>query len=96
MAVWEAMSMNLPIVSTDVGDVRHILQVSGAGFCVPVDGLDALTEKVAALIQDASMRQTMGKKARDFAMTNLDLKICAERHACFYRAITNASEFDNC
>ncbi len=89
MAIWEAMSMGKPVVSTDVGDVALYLGKGDYGFCVPVSDLNALTEKVSFLIEDSVTRQLMGSQARDFAIKNLDLKICVLKHAKFYRMIVS-------
>jgi glycosyltransferase involved in cell wall biosynthesis len=87
MAVWEAMSMGLPIVSTDVGDVKIFLEDGNCGFCVPVGDIGGMADKISTLIKDQNMRSKMGLNARKFAVQNLDLKICAQRHAQFYRQI---------
>jgi len=87
MTVWEAMSMGKPIVSTDVGDVKIYLKKGQCGFCVPVGDVQAMKEKLSILINDQSTRQEMGKNARIFAVENLDLKICAQKHAFFYKKL---------
>lgn len=87
MTVFEAMSMAMPIVSTDVGDIADIMAQAEGGFCVPVDDLDALTEKLSFLIQHATIRETYGERSRSFAVDNLDLSICKAKHADFYRLI---------
>jgi len=95
MAVWEAMSMGMPIVSTDVGDVKNYLEQGQCGFCVPVGNIEEMAEKISILIQDKALRMRMGKNARDFAVANLDLKICARRHALFYRELAELNKSKN-
>ncbi len=87
MSVWEAMSMEKPVVSTDVGDVRRYIRDGENGFIVPVGDVRAMTEKVRALIEDERMRRTFGRRAREVAVRELDVGICAEKHAVFYRRI---------
>lgn len=89
MAVWEAMAMAKPIVSTDVGDVKDYLERGRCGFCVPVGDVEQMKDRVLALVQDKGLREEMGRKAREFAVNNLDLKICAQKHAAFYRMIAD-------
>lgn len=87
MAVWEAMAMGKPVVSTDVGDVKIYLEKGKCGFCVPVGDVQAMKEKLGILINDQHIRTKMGKNARIFAVKNLDLKICARKHAFFYKKL---------
>lgn len=87
MAVWEAMAMGKPVVSTDVGDVKTYLEQGQCGFCVPVGNIKEMANKISILLQDKAMRTKMGRNAREFAVKNLDLKICAQKHAVFYRKL---------
>lgn len=87
MAVWEAMAMGKPVVSTDVGDVKIYLEKGQCGFCVPVKDVQAMKDKLAILINDQDIRKKMGKNARVFTVKNLDLKICAQKHAFFYKKL---------
>jgi glycosyltransferase involved in cell wall biosynthesis len=92
MAVWEAMAMGLPIVSTDVGDVKTFLEEGQCGFCLPVGDVIGMADKLSILIQDKALRKEMGKKSRKFAVENLDLEMCAEKHAFFYRELLHQKE----
>jgi glycosyltransferase involved in cell wall biosynthesis len=89
MVVWEAMAMEKPIVSTDVGDVKIYLEKGKCGFCVPVGDVQAMKKKLGILINDQNTRRKMGKNARIFAVENLDLKICARKHAFFYKKLVS-------
>ena len=87
MTVWEAMAMGKPILSTDVGDVKGYLKKGRCGFCVPVGDVQAMKEKLTILINDQVSRKKLGKNARIFAVENLDLKICAQKHAFVYKKL---------
>lgn len=88
-SVWEAMSMALPIVSTDVGDVAQFVRDGESGFIVPVKDTASLAGKVGVLIENLDLRNKFGNKAREIAIKNLDVNICAEKHAKFYKMILN-------
>ncbi|MBW2661227.1 MAG: glycosyltransferase family 4 protein [Deltaproteobacteria bacterium] len=87
ISVWEAMSMAKPIVSTDVGDVARFVNNGENGFVVPIKDSVALAEKVSLLVENAGLREKLAQKVRDVAVRNLDVNICAVRHAQFYREI---------
>jgi glycosyltransferase involved in cell wall biosynthesis len=95
ISIWEAMAMGMPIVSTDVGDVRDILEQNECGRVVDVADHEQLASHAAELLGDASLRERMGLRARDVAVNQLDLTICANRHAEFYRSVTGRSAPNN-
>lgn len=86
-SVWEAMSMALPVVSADVGDVAAFLEKGGCGIVAPPSDARALAAGVEKLIGDEGLRKSMGERGRKLAIQELDIKICAERHKTFYRAM---------
>ena len=85
ISIWEAMAMQKAIVSTDVGDVYTIFKQNDCGKVVPVKDYERLAEEVIQLIDNESYRKSLGLKARDVAINKLDLKICTQQHASFYK-----------
>jgi glycosyltransferase involved in cell wall biosynthesis len=86
-SVWEAMSMEKAIVSTDVGDVAKVINDGENGYIVSIKDVDTLVKKAALLIENAELRQKVGINARKIAIKNLDVDICVKKHADFYRKI---------
>jgi glycosyltransferase involved in cell wall biosynthesis len=85
LSVWEAMSMEKPVVSTDVGSVKEFIKDNENGFVVPIREPAQLAEKIGVLIRDPDLRESFGKRARQVAVKHLDVKICAQNHAvCYY------------
>lgn len=62
----EAQAANLPVVTTDVGGVRDIIQDSETGFIVPSDDVHSFAEKVLELIEDEKKRQLMSQNGWTF------------------------------
>ena len=89
MSVWEAMSMEKAIVSTDVGDVAKFIKDGESGYVVPLKNARAMAEKVGLLIENADLRKKVGTNARKIAIKNLDVDICVKKHGEFYRKIAN-------
>jgi glycosyltransferase involved in cell wall biosynthesis len=87
MAVWEAMSMALPVVTTDVGSVSQYMEDGKSGFIVRPKDPQALSEKVGFLLENPLLGQKMGAEARIVAQQKLDVSIAAEKYASFYRKI---------
>lgn len=67
VALLEAMASSLPVVSTDVGDVGHMLADGQADFVVGTDEADtsaALTRAMEALLASADQRSALGTANR--------------------------------
>lgn len=87
MTVWEAMSMERAVVSTDVGDVASYIRSGVNGYVVPVRDARQLAMRIRDLVLDESRRNLFGKKAREIAISQLDLEVIAEKTAKFYRTV---------
>jgi glycosyltransferase involved in cell wall biosynthesis len=88
MAAWEALAMGVPVVSTDVGDVRkYITQEERCGHVVPVGDSQELATATADLLENEEKRSRFSRRAREVAVSRLSLDRCAERHVALYRDI---------
>jgi L-malate glycosyltransferase len=63
VAVIEAMASGLPAVVTDVGELRDLVRDGRNGYVVPVGDLDALTERLALLLDSPEARRRLGEAA---------------------------------
>lgn len=89
MTLFEAMAMEKPVVSTDVGDVPVYVRNGSNGFVVPVGDSRAMAERITMLVGNKKIRDDFGQKSRQIAIQELDVKICAERHLDAYNSILN-------
>ncbi len=58
----EAQACNIPVISTDVGGVKDIVQENETGFIVPKNDLEAFSEKLHLLIENEEIRKKMSQK----------------------------------
>jgi glycosyltransferase involved in cell wall biosynthesis len=63
MAIAEALAHGLPVVSTNTGAITEMVGTD-AGILIPIGDLDALTEALRAVIQDAALRARLREGAR--------------------------------
>ena len=77
LAVWEAMAMELPIVSTDVGDVAKFIKDGVNGFVVSPKDLQSLVDRVSFLLKNPHVWKQFGVKNRQIAITNFNVKLIA-------------------
>lgn len=61
-AIMEAMAAGLPVVATDVGDVKELVEDGKTGFLVEVGDVNALTGYIKRLVEDKDLRERMGRE----------------------------------
>jgi len=86
-AVWEAMAMEKPIVTTDVGSVNKYISNGESGYIVPTKNAKELYKKVNKLLKNPEKMKSFGRKARKIAETELDITIAVEKYNNFYKKI---------
>ncbi len=77
----EAMSMGLPVVSTEIASIPELIHDSHNGILTPPHHPDSLTEALGLLLQDPDRRRTLGIAARktveeDFCVSRNIRVIC--------------------
>ncbi len=84
-AVGEAMSCGVPVVATDVGDVRRI--VDEAGIVVPVGDAEALAQAWDSLLADPERRKAMGEAGRQRVVEHYSVAAMAKRYIELYEEL---------
>ena len=70
----EAMSMRVPVVSTDLTGVPEIITPGATGLIVPQNDPGALADALARLLGNANLREQMGDAARAEVARKFDLQ----------------------
>jgi glycosyltransferase involved in cell wall biosynthesis len=78
----EALAAGLPVVATDVGGVRSVLDSGSAGLLVPPADLRALVGAIREISRDATLRARLANRALTVAR-ELTLESQARRVAAF-------------
>jgi glycosyltransferase involved in cell wall biosynthesis len=76
----EAMACGVPLVATDVGAVREILEDGKTAFVVPPNDPSAIAARVLILLNDPELRHEMGEAARSRALALFDTEVCINRY----------------
>ena len=61
MVILEAMSIRLPVIATDVGGVKEIIENGVDGLVVPPGDADALANAISAIMNKQALRTTIGE-----------------------------------
>lgn len=73
LRVQEAMAHGLPVVVTDVGGIREIINDGEDGIIVPPRNPEALADALARLVHDEALRRRLGAAARARARRDFTL-----------------------
>jgi glycosyltransferase involved in cell wall biosynthesis len=85
--VLEAMASGVPVVSTDVGDVRELVHDGTTGFVVPADDEQELVVRVRQLVEDSTLRQAFARNARRHVESSFSLSRLGTNLEALYSAV---------
>lgn len=71
--VLEAMAAGLPVVSTDVGSVREMVEEGGSARIVPPERPDALADAIIELMLHPETMRAFGERGRSIVMERFTL-----------------------
>lgn len=80
----EALALEIPVIATDVGSIREMIEEGVYGLVVPPRDPQAIADASARLLKDPELRFQMGKRARTAAERRFSAEICADVHARAY------------
>ncbi len=86
LVLLEAMAAGLPIVATDVGDVRAVLPAAAAPFVVPPQDPAAFAQALRLLCADATLRRAQGAANRARAEQDYEAGRNLDRFLAVYRS----------
>jgi glycosyltransferase involved in cell wall biosynthesis len=82
LSLIEAASAGVPVVATDVGSVREIVEHDVTGFVVRDER--GLTDAVERLVNDASLRRTLGERAGAHIAQRCSMQAYLDTHTALY------------
>jgi glycosyltransferase involved in cell wall biosynthesis len=80
----EAMSIGLPIVSTDVGAIPEIVHEGQSGYLYKFGDHKKAVSSLLRLINDDELRQTLSVNNIDQAKNKFDTAVCSDVHKLAY------------
>ncbi|HPT25754.1 MAG TPA: glycosyltransferase family 4 protein, partial [Bryobacteraceae bacterium] len=76
--ILESMSLGVPVVVSDAGGLKEIVENGVSGFVVPAGNAPVLADRIALLLADNALREQMGRSARTVIERNHSIEHCAE------------------
>jgi glycosyltransferase involved in cell wall biosynthesis len=86
----EAMAAGLPVVATDVGDVKSMLPAEGQTFTAAPDDIHALGKALRQLVDEPDLRRTLGARNRDHAHQYFDREAMLNRYVDLFASLLPA------
>ncbi|MDY6903899.1 MAG: glycosyltransferase [Thermodesulfobacteriota bacterium] len=86
-SIMEAMRAGLPVVATDVGGNRELIQDGVTGLLFKPGSTKDLSEKLILLLNDQALAISLGTAARRSIMLNFDLNAIVQQCIGFYRSL---------
>ncbi len=84
----EAMSCSVPVVATTGGALPEVVGISGeTGLLVEPNNPEALVEAIGRLLDDAALRERLGRNGRERVMERFTWEVTARGTAACYDAI---------
>jgi glycosyltransferase involved in cell wall biosynthesis len=87
IAILRALATGLPVVSTNVGGIRAMVQDGISGFLPPPDDPPALASALLRVLRDPALRSAMGSASRTLFETRYHAGAMAERVERVYRSL---------
>jgi glycosyltransferase involved in cell wall biosynthesis len=87
LALLEAMASGLPVVGTDVGDVKQMVAEENRAWIVARGDSDALVAAMERLAGDAELRADLGRANRARAEAAFDVVKCYGRYVDLYARV---------
>lgn len=86
-SILEYMSANLPVVATNVGGASEAIAPKTSGFLIESDDAEALSQKLAYLLENPSQARRMGRAGR---------RIVEEKFSCERQLEQTLALYENC
>ncbi len=86
-AALEGMHMSLPLIATKVGGIPEVVIDEETGILIPSGDVIALTKSLLRLVNDVTIRESMGKKGKERVRQNFNPHVRAERILALYENV---------
>lgn len=90
----EAMSVGLPVIGTDTGGIRNVINDGNTGYTVPPSDKDALAESLEELVSDDEKRARMGRTAREYVVEYHSWERITDELDSLYKELVSEQQFE--
>ncbi len=89
VATLKAAAAGVPVIGFDAGGLPEAVLDGETGILVSSESVEELQAAIAALIDDADLRQRMGAAGRQRMQSEFSIDTMADKHVDFYESVLN-------
>ena len=90
----EAQAANIPVISTDVGGVRDVVEDGITGFVVPKNSKERFSEKLLLLIENEKTRKLMSQNGWNFVKNKFHYTTLVGNMEKYYKKLLNEKKIN--
>ena len=83
----EAMLGGIPVIGSRSGGTIELIEEGVTGYLYPKGDVDALADKLALLIENHELRNSMGKAAQEYAVSHFMIERCVQEILDVYASL---------
>lgn len=87
LAALEAMACEVPVVASRVGGIPEVIDDNETGFLSPVGDVVKMAHDAARLLADDNLRASMGRRARESAISRYRTDVIIPQYIEFYEKV---------
>jgi glycosyltransferase involved in cell wall biosynthesis len=88
--VLQALSQELPVVATRVGDVAEMVRDGVSGFLVPDRDPSLLAQKLSLICRDSALRLSMARQGRELLLSRFTTTLMVDAVENLYSSVLSA------
>jgi glycosyltransferase involved in cell wall biosynthesis len=90
LAIMESMAASKPVIATRVGGIPEVVIDGRSGLLVPPSDVSALADALAQLLQNAWLRDKLGKEGRRAVEETFNTRVAATRMIDAYEELARS------
>ena len=83
----EAAACGKPIITTNHPGCRDAVEENISGLLIPIKDSKSLSRAIQKIMTSYSLRKSMGKASREFAVRNFDINLVVKKHIEIYESL---------
>ncbi|MDZ7859583.1 MAG: glycosyltransferase [Candidatus Krumholzibacteriota bacterium] len=86
-SIMEYMALAKPVIATDGGGTRELVEDNVTGFLIPHESPELLAEKINSLLSDENLRKIMGSKGKEKIQKEFHIDKMVNEHISLYNKL---------
>lgn len=89
----EAMASGKPVIGTPIGSTSEMIVDGITGYVVPLDSIEAISDRIVQLITDSAKCEQMGKAGRKHAEETFSIELHVQKIQNIYEKLLESADY---